>query len=123
MSMVEAKCRALIAAARWNGQAAQLTTGSASATATQPQFGNWKAGNHRDEEHRDGQDGRDDEPRPQLGGCAAVRHVVLMGRRVLRVLGRYGLVAGTLFLIDVRRSFDPGLVAGGGYLVSRSAGR
>ena len=43
--MVEAKCRALMAAALWNGHAAQLTTGSARAPATQPQLGNWKAGN------------------------------------------------------------------------------
>ncbi len=44
VSMVDPKCRAFTAAARWNGQAAQLTTGSARAPATQPQFGNWRAG-------------------------------------------------------------------------------
>ncbi|MDT4888882.1 hypothetical protein FQZ97_1255070 [compost metagenome] len=44
VSMVDARCRALMAAARWNGQAAQLTTGSASAAAAQPQLGNWSAG-------------------------------------------------------------------------------
>ncbi|BAS15282.1 hypothetical protein AHiyo8_35850 [Arthrobacter sp. Hiyo8] len=42
--MVEAKWRALMAAARWKGQAAHVTTGSASAAATQPQCGNCKAG-------------------------------------------------------------------------------
>ena len=45
MSIVEARCRALMAAARWNGQAAQVTTGRARAPATQPQLANWKAGN------------------------------------------------------------------------------
>ena len=42
--MVEARCRALMAAARWNGHAAQATTGRARIAATQPQFGNWNAG-------------------------------------------------------------------------------
>ena len=42
--MVEAKCRALTAAARWNGQADQNTTGMLSAKATQPQCGNWAPG-------------------------------------------------------------------------------
>ena len=45
VSIVEARCRALMAAARWNGQAAQVTTGRARAPATQPQLANWKAGN------------------------------------------------------------------------------
>src|SRR4051794_10895899 len=43
--MVEAPCRALMAAARWNGHAAQATTGRARTATTQPQWGNWKAGN------------------------------------------------------------------------------
>ena len=69
VSMVEAKCRALMAAARWNGHAAQLTTGSARAPATQPQWGNWKAGNMEISEHRNGEDGCRDEPRAELGRC------------------------------------------------------
>ncbi|MNI57876.1 hypothetical protein D3C73_1129620 [compost metagenome] len=44
VSMVEAKCRALMAAARWKGQAAQLTTGRASAPTTHPQLANCNAG-------------------------------------------------------------------------------
>src|SRR6476659_13857 len=46
VSMVEARCRALMAAARWNGHAAQATTGRARIAATQPQLGvwNWTAG-------------------------------------------------------------------------------
>ena len=44
VSMVEARWRALTAAARWKGQADQRTTGSESAAATQPQFGNANAG-------------------------------------------------------------------------------
>ncbi len=42
--MVEAKWRALMAAARWNGHADQNTTGVARASATQPQCGNCAAG-------------------------------------------------------------------------------
>ncbi|MDI2022688.1 hypothetical protein PJL18_03230 [Paenarthrobacter nicotinovorans] len=38
--MVDARCRALMAAALWKGQAAQLTTGSAKAPTTQPQLAN-----------------------------------------------------------------------------------
>ena len=42
--MVAAACRALTAAARWNGQAPQVTTGVASASDTHCQAGNWAAG-------------------------------------------------------------------------------
>ena len=42
--MVAAACRALTAAARWNGQAPQVTTGTASASETHCQDGNWAAG-------------------------------------------------------------------------------
>ena len=45
VSMVDEKWRALMAAARWKGHAAQVTTGRARIPATQPQFGNWNAGN------------------------------------------------------------------------------
>ena len=44
VSMVDAPWRALMAAARWNGQADHSTTGVASAKAHQPQFGNCAAG-------------------------------------------------------------------------------
>ena len=44
VSIVEARCRALTAAARWKGQAAQVTTGRLRANAHQPQFGNCAAG-------------------------------------------------------------------------------
>src|SRR5579863_9966957 len=44
VSMVAAACRALTAAARWNGQAPQVTTGTASASETHCQDGNGAAG-------------------------------------------------------------------------------
>jgi len=42
--MVAAPCRALTAAARWNGQAPQAATGVASASDTHCHAGNWAAG-------------------------------------------------------------------------------
>ena len=42
--MVAAPCRALTAAARWNGQAPQVTTGVASASDTHCHAGKWAAG-------------------------------------------------------------------------------
>src|SRR5512141_1307436 len=44
VSIVEERCRALMAAARWKGQAPQVTTGSARIPAAQPQLANWNAG-------------------------------------------------------------------------------
>ena len=126
--MVEARCRALMAAARWNGHAAQATTGRARTAATQPQFGNWKAGIIEIAKHRDGEHGRHDEPRAERG-CGCGRHrcwpatvpagVCGLHRRA-RVPGGpdRGLVArgrdrgGDLVVGDVRRDGDAGGLKG-----------
>ncbi|CAM5266318.1 hypothetical protein SFUMM280S_05706 [Streptomyces fumanus] len=44
VSMVAAPCRALVAAARWKGQAAYVTTGAARVRDSHCQYSNWRAG-------------------------------------------------------------------------------
>ena len=73
VSIVEAKCRALMAAARWKGQAAQLTTGRARTPATQPQLANWNAGNIEITNTGTVRTAATHQPRPQLRGGATVQ--------------------------------------------------
>ena len=79
VSIVEAKCRAWMAAARWKGHAAQLTTGKARAAGHPAPVRELERREHRDEEDRDRQDGRRDQARLERLGRAAVCHVVALG--------------------------------------------
>ena len=63
VSIVAARWRRLSAAARWNGQPPQNTTGVASASASHSQPRNWSGGAIASSGERGGEDGGDDEAR------------------------------------------------------------
>ena len=88
--MVDPPCRSAVRAARWNGQAPQVTTGAARVSASHCQPSNCRAGTIDSGQHRDGESGGDEHPLAQRGDVG----VGLLGGR--RVVGRRRLLPGQL---------------------------